>query len=242
MRATRAVAAAVGIQLPFAPRSLRGAQIERQIDWRHAALVEAVVELLAPLGWEPTVEYSFNHYGDRGSVDVLAWHPETRALLVVEVKSDLRNLQDTLRALDVKRRVVPRLVQAEMGLEFEFVGVVIALADVRVDRQRVARHASTFDAGLPARTVDVRRWLKRPVGPLRGLWFLQIPRPVGAIRQPAGHERVRRTRRSPDRHARAPDKRAQCSIPVPNGVGVDRSRIGTATRGQPMAKARTSPE
>lgn len=113
MRATRAVAAAVGIQLPFAPRSMRGAQIGRQIDWRHAALVEAVVELLAPLGWEPTVEYSFNHYGDRGSVDVLAWHPETRALLVVEVKSDLRNLQETLHALDVKRRVVPRLIQAE---------------------------------------------------------------------------------------------------------------------------------
>lgn len=92
---------------------MRGAQIGRQIDWRHAALVEAVVELLAPLGWEPTVEYSFNHYGDRGSVDVLAWHPETRALLVVEVKSDLRNLQETLHALDVKRRVVPRLIQAE---------------------------------------------------------------------------------------------------------------------------------
>jgi transcriptional regulator with XRE-family HTH domain len=44
VRAVRAVAPAVGLQLPFAPRSVRGASIERQIDWRHAALVEAVVK------------------------------------------------------------------------------------------------------------------------------------------------------------------------------------------------------
>lgn len=43
----RAVADAVGIQLPLAPRSLRGASIERQIDWRHAALVEAALKQLA---------------------------------------------------------------------------------------------------------------------------------------------------------------------------------------------------
>lgn len=192
VRVTRAVAAAVGIQLPFAPRSLRGAAIERQVDWRHATLVESVVGRLSRLGWESVVEYSFNHYGDRGSVDVLSWNSEARALLVVEVKSDLRNLQQTLHALDVKRRVVPRLVRAENGWKFDFVGVVMVLADLRAERHRIERHESTFDAGLPARTVEVKRWLARPVGPLRGLWFLPIPRPVGAIRQSAGHGRVRR--------------------------------------------------
>ena len=190
--AIRQVADAVGIQLPFSPRSLRGGSIERQIDWRHAALVEAVVERLVRLGWETVVEYSFNDYGDRGSVDILGWQPEARALLIVETKSDLRNVQETLHSLDVKVRVVPRLVRVERGWQAEAVGVVMVLADLRVERQRVERHRSTFDAALPARTVEVRRWLERPAGPLRGISFLQISQPVGVMREPAGHGRVRR--------------------------------------------------
>jgi len=142
--------------------------------------------------WETAVEYSFNDYGDRGSVDILGWQPEARALLIVETKSDLRNVQETLHALDVKLRVVPRLVRAERGWRAAAVGVVMVLADVRAERQRVDRHRSTFDAALPARTVEVRRWLERPAGPLRGLSFLQVSQPKGAMREPAGRCRVRR--------------------------------------------------
>ena len=118
--------------------------------------------------------------------------PEARALLIVETKSDLRNVQETLHALDVKLRVVPRLVRSERGWQADAVGVVMVLADLRVERQRVDRHRSTFDAALPARTVEVRRWLERPAGPLRGLSFLQISQPTGVMREPAGHGRVRR--------------------------------------------------
>lgn len=125
-------------------------------------------------------------------MDVLAWRPEARALLIVETKSDLRNVQETLHALDVKLRVVPRLVRSERGWQADAVGVVMVLADLRVERQRVDRHRSTFDAVLPARTVEVRRWLERPAGPLRGLSFLQISQPMGVMREPAGHGRVRR--------------------------------------------------
>jgi transcriptional regulator with XRE-family HTH domain len=192
--AIRSVAAACGLQLSFAARSVRGASIERQIDWRHAALVEAVVTRLRDCGWETVVEYSFNHYGDRGSVDVLARHAASRTLLIVEVKSDLRDVQGTLHPLDIKSRVVPALVRAEMHWAFEFVGVVMVLADQRVERGRVDRHRSTFDAALPARTVEVRRWLSRPMGPLRGIWFLQIPPSMNVMQHPTGRERIRLTR------------------------------------------------
>jgi transcriptional regulator with XRE-family HTH domain len=193
VRAVRAVATAVGLQLSFAPRSVRGASIERQIDWRHAALVEAVVKRLRDCGWETLVEYSFNNYGDRGSVDVLAWHAASRTLLIVEVKSDLRDVQGALHALDIKSRVVPGLVRVEKGWAAAFVGVVMVIADLRADRGRVERHGSTFDAALPARTVEVRRWLSRPIGPLRGIWFLQIPHSMNVMQRPAGHERIRRS-------------------------------------------------
>jgi hypothetical protein len=56
-------------------------------------------------------EVSFNHYGDRGSCDLVALHPGAQALLVVEVKSRLGDVQDTLRRLDTKARLGPMLAE-----------------------------------------------------------------------------------------------------------------------------------
>src|ERR1035437_5642988 len=70
----RAVARAVDVWLPFEAR-WRGAELPRLIDERHAAVVELVVAELRGFSWEVRVEYSFNVRGERGSVDVLAWHP-----------------------------------------------------------------------------------------------------------------------------------------------------------------------
>lgn len=39
---------------------------------------------------------SFNHYGDRGRYDILAFHPPTGILLVVEVKTGIGDVQATL--------------------------------------------------------------------------------------------------------------------------------------------------
>jgi hypothetical protein len=39
---------------------------------------------------------TFSIYGERGSIDLLAWHSETRTLLVVELKSELTSIEETL--------------------------------------------------------------------------------------------------------------------------------------------------
>lgn len=62
----RVVAAALGIALPFAAR-WRGPELATLLDEQHAALVERVVAELRTATWEVLVEYSFNHYGDRGT-------------------------------------------------------------------------------------------------------------------------------------------------------------------------------
>jgi transcriptional regulator with XRE-family HTH domain len=103
----RRVCSALEIGTPLAPR-WRGVELPRLLDARHAALVEEVVARLSALGWETVLEYTFQHFGERGSVDVLAWRPEARALLVVEVKTDLDDLQEMLSAIDRKARLVPR--------------------------------------------------------------------------------------------------------------------------------------
>ena len=62
----------------------QGEQMDRLVDAGHARLQEQAAVLLASNGWLVRSEVSFNHYGDRGRVDVLAFHPSARTLIVVE--------------------------------------------------------------------------------------------------------------------------------------------------------------
>ena len=65
--------------------SWNGEALDRLLDAGHAALVDEVVRRLRTAGWDCAVEVSSNVRGERGAVDVLAFHPWTRMLLVVEV-------------------------------------------------------------------------------------------------------------------------------------------------------------
>ncbi len=168
----RAIAAAVGIDLPFAPRG-RGAQLDRLVDEEHSSMVDQVVRRLATLGWEAMIEFSFNDFGDRGSVDVLAWHAERRALLVIETKSRLANLQETCRSLDTKARVVPRMAAQARGWRAAVVGVVLVLQESSRERAAVARREAIFSTSFPVRALELREWFRRPDRPVRGLWFLR---------------------------------------------------------------------
>src|SRR5438045_5046416 len=98
VRAVRRVAAPLEIDIDLVAR-WRGATIDRLIDSTHAALVDAVVGLLRGGGFEVVVEWSFNHYGERGAVDVIAWHAPTRTLVIVEVKSVIGAVHSTISTL-----------------------------------------------------------------------------------------------------------------------------------------------
>ncbi len=65
-----------------------GSAIDRLIDERHTALVDATVGWLTAAGWTVAVEASFSIFGERGSIDVFAWHP-AGGLLVIEVKASV---------------------------------------------------------------------------------------------------------------------------------------------------------
>ena len=78
----------------------RGGDIGRLTDADHAALCESMARRLRESGWEVHPEVSFSEYGERGSIDLLAWHPATRTLLVVEVKTEIAGVESTLRKHD----------------------------------------------------------------------------------------------------------------------------------------------
>jgi len=192
VRSARLVAARLDIHLPFDAR-WRGGDGLRLLDQEHAALVNAVVRRLARAGWEIAVEYSFNHYGERGVADAVGWHAATGSLVIVEAKSRLVDTQDTLAALDRKRRVLPGLVSRDRGWHARNLGVVLAMAELTVNRRVLARHSATFAAALPHRTVRAKRWIRGPAGRLSAVWFLPITGSVGGKRR----KRVRTLRAGP---------------------------------------------
>lgn len=68
-----------------------------------------IVASLTALGWSTAVEVTYARYGERGSIDVLAFRPDARSLLVVELKTELTSLEETLRRLDQKVRLGPSI-------------------------------------------------------------------------------------------------------------------------------------
>jgi hypothetical protein len=169
------IAAALGGSLHLQLR-WHGEQLDRLMDAAHAALQTRTAEMLISLGWIVRVEVSFNHYGDRGRVDILAMHPVARIVLVAEVKSGIGDIQDTLGRLDVKVRLGRQLAR---DLGWSDVGAVVpalVIGDSRIARRTVAAHAALF-AQFAQRGRSALAWLRRPTSEPAGglLWFTNTP-------------------------------------------------------------------
>ena len=126
-----------------------GAEADRLLDEVHARLVATIVGVLSKLGWQTRVEISFSEFGERGSIDVLAWYPAMRVLLVIEVKSELGSIEGTLRPLDVKVRLARKVARERFGWEARLVSRMTVLPEDSAARRAVGRNAPTLDAMLP---------------------------------------------------------------------------------------------
>ncbi len=153
--------------------SWNGELLDRLLDADHASIVEQVVRFLAAAGWLVATEVSFNIWGERGSIDVLAFHPGTRILLVIEIKSVVPDVQATLVTLDRKERLAIDVGRAR-GWDAAAVAKLLVVRDDRTARRPIDQHAATFGNAFPDRIARIRAWLRTPdsATPLRGLWFL----------------------------------------------------------------------
>jgi len=176
-----AIAAALGAR--FVGTVLwQGERLDRLRDERHAALVDSIVRLLQADGWLVAPEVSFAVFGERGSIDVLAFHPVTRILLVVEVKTAFGDVQANLGTLDRKDRLAMSIGR-DRGWNAIAVNALLAVADTSTNRRVVARHQTTFAAALPVRGRNARRLIRAPrPGRLRGLLFLSPIRGMAGSR------------------------------------------------------------
>ena len=163
--------------------------LDRLADEGHAALVGAVSKMLVGFAWMVRIEVSYSIYGERGSIDILAWHPLTGTLLVVEVKTELTSIEETLRKHDQKVRLASRIAAQEFGWRSASAGRLLVLPDLATPRRRAGRHRAILDPTYALRGRPLRDWLRMPSGAMSGLLFLDPAE--HSIRESSGRKRMR---------------------------------------------------
>lgn len=178
----------------------RGPAIDRLVDARHAALVTAATTRLSRLGWDVRPEVSYSEYGERGSIDLLGSRVDVRAVVVEEIKSDVTRVEETMRKLDEKARLISGKVgEDRLGWKPLLVAKLLVLPDTDRARRQVEAHKVLFDAALPAHGPEVRAWLRHPIGPMAGILFVADISPDGRNASRPGTQRVRVPRRGSSR-------------------------------------------
>jgi len=197
IRTLRAIHAALDARLVFELR-WRGGMLDRVSDEKHALLVNLVVAILGAFGWTTIVEVSFNHYGDRGSIDILAWHPVLATLLVIEVKSEVTSMEELQRRLDVKFRLAERIAFERERWQPRYIATILVLPEETASRNALRRFAATFATTFPTRGREIRTWLRRPDRPIRGVWLLSMSSSSSGMSKPKTPHRIRRPRSAPE--------------------------------------------
>jgi transcriptional regulator with XRE-family HTH domain len=169
----RSVAKALDAELNVLVR-WRAGELDRLMDEDHAAGVGTVAAWLTRDGWEPHAEVTYSIYGERGAIDLLAWHESTRTGLVVEVKTELTSVEETLRRHDAKARLARRIGAERFGWQPLAIARLLALPDSSTARRRVERHAAVLDRAYPVRGTAVRNWIRSPNGEPRCLAFVSF--------------------------------------------------------------------
>ena len=190
VRTIRAVLAALEVDLRL-DAAWRGGEIDRVADEGHATLVGVVAALLEGLGWVTRAEVSFSVYGERGSIDLLAWHPVARVLLVVEVKTSLTSVEETLRRHDAKVRLAPRIAAERLGLSPVATSRLLVLPDASTPRRHVARHDGVLGRVYPVRGSAAKAWLAGPSRAAGMLLFVSPALPGRGRRRVVTPRRVR---------------------------------------------------
>lgn len=184
------VAAVLEIRLHVIAR-WRGGDLDRLVNARHSALHELVARFLSSVGgWTFAPEVSFAIYSERGLIDILAWHATTRSLLVIELKTEIVDVQETVGTLDRKRRLAAR-VAAERGWVPATVSVWLIVADGTTNRRHVTAHRTMLRAALPIDGSTMRRWVRHPSGAAAGLSLWSNAGGTDLTRSLAARKRVR---------------------------------------------------
>ena len=190
----RRVGEAVELRLAL-DATWRGPRLEQLLDFDHARLAQQIKRELERLLWLVEVEVTFSRYGERGSIDLLAYHAASGVLLVIEIKTIVPDLQAMMRSIDVKVRLAAGEA-SRFGWQPTAVVSCLVLADGSTNRRRLEQFSAIL-ARFAIRGYQARGWLREPSQLAGGSGLLLLRKlsatPGGSARR-AGRQRVRRRR------------------------------------------------
>ena len=186
------VARALEIQVTFGTR-WRAGDLDRLVGGRHSRLHEAVATWFATTlpDWILAPEVSFSIFGERGIIDILAWHPGRRALLVIELKTDIADVNELIGTMDRRRRLAREIAQ-DRGWEPLTVSTWVLVAGGRTNRARISAHRTLLRTAFPVDGRTLAGWLRRPDGEVQALSLWDRATDKGDSGDFAARHRVRR--------------------------------------------------
>lgn len=177
----------------------QGGELDRLINSRHSGLHESVARWMAKQpGWELAPEVSFSVFGERGVIDILAWQSATRTALVIELKTEIVDVNDLMGRVDVKRRLAGDIARERGWKAAATIAVWVIVADGTTNRRRVRAHSTALRTAFPHNMHLVSGWLASPTAPISALTFWSSAQ-QGDTSQPLAT--VKRVRRSMPRAA-----------------------------------------
>ena len=187
-----AIARVLEIQVTISTR-WRAGDLDRLIAGRHGRFHESVArwfETDLP-DWILAPEVSYAIYAERGVIDILAWHPARRALLVIELKTDIVDVNDLMATMDRRRRLA-RQIARDRGWDPLTVSTWVLVAGGRTNRARLAAHRTVLRNAFPVDGRTVAGWLRRPDREIRALSVWDRRDGDAASSDLAARHRVRR--------------------------------------------------
>lgn len=197
----RAVAAALDARVDAVVR-WQGGHLPRLLSARHSRMHESIARFFGDLpDWTAEPEVSFSIYGERGIIDVLAWHPSRRILLVIELKTEIVDINELMGTLDRKRRLAADIAETR-GWSPVAIATWVVVANGRSNRRAIAEHATVLRAKLPMDGRGIAAWCRNPVGAVNSLSFMPSvqgthPGSTAAPTRRVDHRRNRRATHDP---------------------------------------------
>ena len=127
----------------------------------HARLNGHVARRLERTGWLTATEVEIGELAPRGWIDLLAYRPADRSLLVEETKTDIPDMGGLQRSVAFYQREAWAAAQRLGWRPVRSVALVVTLDSVTIAR-RLAANRDLVVRAFPARIGEVAAWLRDP--------------------------------------------------------------------------------
>lgn len=157
----------VGVSAPFL------GDRELQLDPAHARCIAYVVSRLKRDGWLTATEVEVGGDRSRGWIDLLAYHPDRGLLLVIEIKTEIRDLGAIERTLGWYEREASVAARRLGWRPNKVVGCLFLLA-TEMNEARIGDNQASFSAGFPIRAGELGRIMSNEMPPPYGARALAL--------------------------------------------------------------------